>query len=322
MLTFPDHYFNEEVRDRFTVSSTMKRAWAAQLEMLEKIINICNKYQIQYHATWGTLLGAIRHHGFIPWDDDIDIAMKRNDYIRFLNIVSSELPTEYCLLNMYTTEEWLEPFTRITNGRTIDVSPQRLEKFHGCPFVVGIDIFPLDNIPDNKEEAKCQLELLSMLHNTETLLNTLEAYTANKIPPLPGLEDSLKESLDVLESCIQIPIDRHKNLRNQLNRLYNKISMLYWQEDCGYLTSFPYYQESPDYLLKSEWFTEYTLMPFENILITVPNEYDKILRVLYGDYMIPVQIQDPNHEYPFYQSQLQELIDRGMWPLTDPVPEK
>lgn len=317
MLIFPQNYFNEEIRDQFTISSTMKRAWAAQLELLVKIIAVCDKHQIQYHATWGTLLGTIRHHGFIPWDDDIDIAMKRSDYIRFLNVAASEFPPEYCILNTYFTEEWLESFTRITNGQTIDISPQRLKSFHGCPFVIGIDIFPLDNIPDNEEEANCQLELLSMLHHTSSLLNTCEAYTANKMQPLPEHEAALEESLAALEAYSQIPIDRHKNIRNQLERLYDKISMLYWQEDCKYMTLFPFYEDHPEYLFKSEWFSEYTLMPFENIQIAVPNGYDETLRTFYGDYMVPVQVQDPNHPYPFYQTQLQELIDRGMWPITD-----
>lgn len=315
MLTFPENYFDEEIRNQFTISSTMKRAWAAQLEMLVTIINICNRHQITYHASFGTLLGAIRHHGFIPWDDDIDIAMKRSDYIRFLNIAASELPSEYCILNIYTTEEWLEPFTRISNGLTMDISPQRLNAFHGCPFIIGIDIFPLDNIPDKSEEADCQAELLLMIHNAKTLLNTHESYIANGIPALPEHLAVFEESLAMLESYSQIPIDRHKNIRNQLDRLYDKISMLYWQEDCKCLTLFPYYWKHPNYLFKNEWFSEYTLMPFENIQIAVPNGYHEILQAFYGDYMIPVQTLDTNHEYPFYREQLQTLTECGMWPI-------
>ena len=64
----------------------MKRAWAAQLEVLQRIDEVCGKYNIEYFANWGTLLGAIRHKGYIPWDDDLDIGMKRMDYERFLKI--------------------------------------------------------------------------------------------------------------------------------------------------------------------------------------------------------------------------------------------
>lgn len=84
-LIFPDEYFKTEVRDGFAVNELMKRTLAAQLEVLNKIIGICEKYGLAYYAYWGTLLGAVRHKGYIPWDDDLDIAMKREDYIRFLH---------------------------------------------------------------------------------------------------------------------------------------------------------------------------------------------------------------------------------------------
>lgn len=68
MLPFTEEYFKTEVRDGFTVYELMKRCWAAQLEVLNKIIEICDKYHLTYYAYWGTLLGAVRHQGFIPWD--------------------------------------------------------------------------------------------------------------------------------------------------------------------------------------------------------------------------------------------------------------
>lgn len=70
----------------------MKRAWAAELEVLSEIDKICKKHNIQYFADWGTLLAAVRHEGFIPWDDDLDITMKREDYHRFMEIAQTELP--------------------------------------------------------------------------------------------------------------------------------------------------------------------------------------------------------------------------------------
>lgn len=70
----------KEVRCDFEISAMMKRAWAAQMEVLEVVDEICQRNGLQYFADWGTLLGAIRHQGFIPWDDDIDICMKRKDY--------------------------------------------------------------------------------------------------------------------------------------------------------------------------------------------------------------------------------------------------
>ena len=83
-MYFKEEYFLEENRDGFLVSQDMKRAWAAQLEVLEEVKRVCAILDIKFYADWGTLLGAVRHHGFIPWDDDMDIAMLRIDYMRFL----------------------------------------------------------------------------------------------------------------------------------------------------------------------------------------------------------------------------------------------
>lgn len=71
-MYFNSNFFKKEVRNNFEISEMMKRAWAAEMEVLQMVIEICNRNNLQYFADWGTLLGAVRHHGFIPWDDDIE----------------------------------------------------------------------------------------------------------------------------------------------------------------------------------------------------------------------------------------------------------
>ena len=79
-MIFKEDFFLKETRCGFEISEMMKRAWSAELEVLEIVVDICNRNKLQYFADWGTLLGAVRHQGFIPWDDDIDICLKREDY--------------------------------------------------------------------------------------------------------------------------------------------------------------------------------------------------------------------------------------------------
>ena len=85
MVRFDNSYFEDEVRSGFFVPGMMKRAWATQINVLKIVDDICKKYNIKYFAMFGTLLGAVRHKGMIPWDDNIDIAMLRPDYIKFIS---------------------------------------------------------------------------------------------------------------------------------------------------------------------------------------------------------------------------------------------
>ena len=86
-MDFPQEYFRAEVRDGFYVDGMLKRAWAEGIEVLNVIDEICSKHHITWYADNGTLLGAVRHGGYIPWDDDVDICMMRDDFMRFREIV-------------------------------------------------------------------------------------------------------------------------------------------------------------------------------------------------------------------------------------------
>lgn len=91
-MKFTEDFFKREKRDGFEISGMMKRAWAAQIEVLQVVIEVCQRNGLQYFADWGTLLGAVRHHGFIPWDDDIDICLKREDYNQLIRILPQQVP--------------------------------------------------------------------------------------------------------------------------------------------------------------------------------------------------------------------------------------
>ena len=88
-------FFRDAIRYGFYVPTQVKIAWAASLDVLSEIDRICQKHGITYFADWGTILGAVRHGGFVPWDDDLDICMLRADYNRFREVADTELPPSY-----------------------------------------------------------------------------------------------------------------------------------------------------------------------------------------------------------------------------------
>ena len=102
MIQFEETFFEGEERDGFYIEPMMKRVWAAQMEVLKDVERVCQKYNLDYFADWGTLLGTIRHKGFVPWDDDMDICMRREDYMRFIAVAQKELPKGYAILNIHT----------------------------------------------------------------------------------------------------------------------------------------------------------------------------------------------------------------------------
>ncbi len=293
MLQFPKNYFQDETVDGFHIEAMMKCAWAAQLEVLEALRELCEEYQITYFADWGTLLGAVRHQGFIPWDDDVDICMLRPDYERFLSIANRELPETFHVHSEYSSDLYEMPFARMVNATTISYSAERLQRFHGCPYVVGLDIFPLDVLPEDKEAEELQCKLFTtLLANVKKARNHLDEVTAR---------------LPELEKMCGLHFDRSKDIKNQLLRAVTTVSCLYNNTTAPFMTHLTYHVGHRRYL-RREWYRKTVWLPFEGIKIPAPVDYREALTALFdANYMIPNC--QPGHEYPFYQKQYNMLVE-------------
>ncbi len=285
MLQFPENYFKKEIRSNTIVSETTKRHWAAQLEVLQKIDVICKKYKLQYYAYWGSLLGTVRHAGFIPWDDDFDIAMLKDDYIKFLSVAQQELPEDYWLLNIYTTKQWENAFSRVANGSSIDLKKTRNKEYQGCPLALGVDIFPLYYIPRNKKEAENQKAILTVIGK----LLSVVGYRYNN----PDITEEEIQKYDLLIAQNLVDIERitgykfttDRPLKNQLTIVYDQISRIGTAGGSDYVASFVHYVGKNKHILDKNIFKP-VMKPFENILVPIPEGYDTVLRQMYGEYMI------------------------------------
>ena len=245
------------------------------LEILREVVSICVGHDLSYYALGGTLLGAVRHQGFIPWDDDIDIAMPRPDYDVLLKVCELELPDQYVVQNYRTMPDDPAPtyMTRVGRVGTL-VSYGVANEAKEMP--IWIDVFPLDAMPTNKVLRTYQKYRL-LYQRLKFQFSTYETNAHQHKPNRPMHEKALMRFREV----------------TKLGSNWNPAEMLAETERVA--RRFDY--ESEDYFVNlfgaykfremfpKSWFGGGLELPFEDGTIRCPVEYDKVLTQMYGDYM-------------------------------------
>lgn len=304
MMIFNEDYFLPEDRNGFHIRSMIKRAWACQLDMLEQVDAICNRHGIHYFLDSGTLLGAVREKGYIAWDDDLDIGMLRKDYEIFREYAMKELPEEYCLENGRDTSAGLnteDVVVHLRNSRVMRTDPEYLKFRHGCPYVLCIDIFVYDNIPDDPNTKEI---FLALYKNTFTV-----AANTGSSGMLSDCSEGTREVLAQLAELTGFNFVHDKPVRSQLFILLDYLAAMYYQEKNEKVGILGYVQKDEKYAFDRSWFDEVIYMNFEGLLVPVPEGYHYILEKWYGDYMTPVQGKGAEHNYPYFGSQERMLIE-------------
>lgn len=296
MEPFHSSYFEEETRSGFPVPAMMKRVWAADQKVLEEVLRIAYAHGIQCFAAFGTLLGAVRHRGFVPWDDDMDIQVDRRDYVRFFQILKKELPEHYQVYSYYTDTPNKQPQGCVMNRRKPDYGSEEdrriTEDFFGCPYVIGIDIFPLDHVPDQGEERSFHKDVYGMVYDCAQRYEELR------------LSGELNKILTRIEELLGQKLREKEDPEAALWKLSDQIAMLYMEEDTASFTdmkSLAMRMEGPYF--PAEWFSAAVPMSFEHVMIPVPIGYQGILEIIYGRDFMRRQKFTATHEYPFYQKQ-------------------
>ncbi len=264
-------FYKEEIRSGFLVTEKRKKIWAVELQMLEKFDEICRKYSLTYYVYYGTLLGAVRHQGFIPWDDDIDVIMFRDDYERFQTIAPDEFTEPYFFQNSYT-DRVMWPLSKIRDSRTTAAEPQF--RHLGSSFHQGIfiDIFPFDNVKDG---VNPQFETI------EQIQQLLWLSIVNPEAIIKAMEEGQKLYLgtDFLINHLQKNVQEKFKSFESFNR-----SCLEQSKKVNYLIEEIYPDEVSCKSVEKDWFHDIIYLPFEHLQIPAPAEYDKILTQCYGNY--------------------------------------
>ena len=306
-MKFCKEFFEDEVRDGFFVPAEIKQAWAAELEVLSEIDKICKKHNIQYFADWGTLLATVRHEGFIPWDDDLDIVMKRDDYNRFMELAQTELPEGYSAYNFRNHDDFWLFLGRVVGKQRICFEQEHLDRFHQFPYIAGVDIFVLDYV--SRDEV------------AEKERDTLAVHTI-AIADMIGegrLDGLMREhELQKLEMECDVKISRGLSDVELKRSLYGVVELIFSRftdEESDQLSQlFPHGLRNSNFRFPKECYKAAIELPYENTRIPVPIQYCKMLKERYGDYMKLVR-NAGGHDYPFFESQkrqLQAVLDFNM----------
>lgn len=257
--------------------ANLEKLRTIEIDILDEFVRICNKYDFKYYLAYGTLIGAVRHQGFIPWDDDIDVWMFREDYDKFASVAQTELDSKYFYQDYKTDPDYPYNFAKIRmNGtRFVQNSINHLDMNHG----VFIDIFPLDNAREDLSREKRDWKLNKFLRTIASI-----RYMDNK---RGNVERSFLQKAIINTVKILISKERiHKIIDNQERKLNSvESNKVIYRSDENWI-SFD----------KSD-FEEKRLL-FEGKLYSVPSNYDKLLRIGYGDYMQlpPEEQRISNHE--------------------------
>lgn len=291
-------FFRDEVRNGFFIPTAVKQVWAAQLQVLDVIETICRKHDITYFADWGTILGTVRHGGYVPWDDDMDICMKREDYTRFKEAAKTELPKDFRIHDYEHQEDHWLFLSRVANSVHINFEPEHMKQFHNFPYIAGIDIFVLDYLYKDEQQEKQRCE------EVKHIIAVADSIIAGEIA------QPVKEA-----NLIQLEQKYHKTFNRKLDNRHMGIELYRLAEE--QMARVP--KEESDRMAQifpwgllgnrgqdREYYEKFVRLPFENTTMPVPADYHRILSGKYHDYFKIHKVWS-GHDYPYFEGQRKNL---------------
>lgn len=282
-------YLKEEVKNDFLVTTERKKVFVVLLDMLLKFDAVCRKHHFQYFLSSGSLLGAVRHFGFIPWDDDVDVCMPRKDYNTLMGL-SREFDDPYFLQTPYTDPNCFWSSMRIRNSRTTQIIQTFM--YQGFNQGISITVFPLDHWDENGGAERYAL-LKKLIQKNSTYMRMtnpdLDAASKRRVQEYDG-----SDPLETYEQIQRIACESNDRNTGKLG-----------------VATCTVMKYSPHRFENAEWYASSIPADFEGYQFPIPIGYHEILCAYYGDYMQlpPLEkrgewhdgmIQDPDLPYTDY----------------------
>lgn len=303
-ISLPENFFDEEERCGFVVTRQRKEIWAVELDLLAEFSRVCEKHGIKWFLDGGSILGAVRHKGFIPWDDDIDISMPRNEFEKLCELAPEEFRYPYFFQTYDSDPGYHRMHAQFRNCKTTGIRKSEWPKYN---FNQGIfiDIFPFDNVPDGAEErTEFGREIISLYEKMWFHLDYSRDYRPladNRL--IKRIKHSLKHLL------VTIIFDRPDRFINLIQSISNEMRKFDCSEsECFANLSLPYQTFSHGNYFYKKWYSHCEMMPFEMFNVPVPVGYKDYLATLYGKWEVPIKSEsqhgdtffDVNRSYSDY----------------------
>ena len=260
---------------------SIEEAKKIELDILDFIDSFCKENGINYCINYGTLIGAIRHKGFIPWDDDIDLSMTRENYERFIQLFS-EKQSRYQILSLETDNQYFNNFIKIVDPTTKIIDTRNTKTYDSGIF---IDIFPMDTFNDSKVVDICYK------------LESFKLLSFSKHKNIVYGDSKLKDLIRTLFWIFLRPVSP-RLFANQIEKQIQK----YRVEDGKYIAFIPSKAKEKE-IFPRDMFDELIETPFEHLVLPAPKRFDVVLKQFYDDYMTvpPKEKQIYIHEFEAYK---------------------
>ncbi|MBQ7635091.1 MAG: LicD family protein [Bacteroidaceae bacterium] len=271
-----------ETRHGFAVSAEMKRVWNVEIDLLMRLIEVCDRLGLRCWVADGTLLGAVRHGGFIPWDNDIDVCMLREDYDRLVEAGPQAFSHPYFLQTAFSDTNYFRYHAQLRNSETAAIRPSDSHR----PFNQGIfiDIFPLDAVPEDEKRLQ---HVVHSVRRTVRFLKTMDT-------PI------------LLSGRIGLLFRKWHCKREVKKRGWTEVYRTGVDDvlratdigDCRYVAEIGF--SGSDHLFDKHIFDKTVMLDFEQASVPAPAGYEAYLRAQYGDdYMTPRQVSTAHDDALF-----------------------
>lgn len=261
---------------------SVKEIQKIELGILKEFVRVCDVNHIKYYLVEGSLLGAVRHQGMIPWDDDIDVAMFREDYEKFLKIAPKELKPPYILSDFRRKEGFIDYISQINDlGYQVKTSYRKKDAIMN----VWVDVFVIDGMPSGKIRHFFHKYNL-LFHKMLMMWSDLDHYLVTGRSNRPLYEKVLIKLCQVFH--FERIIDTQKALE-RMDRCMKRVKPVTGGTVINFMSEYKWRTEFPE-----SYYGDGRIVPFDGLMVRIPDQAEKILESIYADYM---QLPPENQRY-------------------------